>query len=44
MRELELKELENKQQLMRFNNDKLRQDIENKNRELGISTMRSGCR
>ena len=38
-RELELKELENKQQLMRFNNDKLRQDIENKNRELGISTM-----
>ncbi|MGK0253692.1 MAG: AraC family chitin signaling transcriptional activator [Mariniflexile sp.] len=38
-RKLELKELENKQQLMRFNNDKLRQDIENKNRELGISTM-----
>jgi DNA-binding CsgD family transcriptional regulator len=38
-RELELKELENKQQLMKFNNDKLRQDIENKNRELGISTM-----
>ncbi|AXP80726.1 YYY domain protein [Mariniflexile rhizosphaerae] len=37
--ELELKELENKQQLMHFNNDKLRQDIENKNRELGISTM-----
>ncbi|MDO7171545.1 triple tyrosine motif-containing protein [Mariniflexile sp. AS56] len=36
---LELKELENKQQFMRFNNDKLRQDIENKNRELGISTM-----
>ena len=39
IRELELKELENKQQLMRFNNDKLRQDIESKNRELGISTM-----
>lgn len=39
MRELELKELENKQQLMRFKNDKLRQDIDNKNRELGISTM-----
>jgi DNA-binding CsgD family transcriptional regulator len=39
LRKLELKELENKQQLMRFNNDKLRQDIENKNRELGISTM-----
>lgn len=38
-REIELKELENKQQLMRFNNEKLRQDIENKNRELGISTM-----
>jgi len=38
-RELELKELENKQQLMRFNNDKLQQDIENKNRELDISTM-----
>lgn len=38
-RELELKELENKQQLMRFNNEKLRQDIDNKNRELGISTM-----
>ncbi|WP_299781602.1 LuxR C-terminal-related transcriptional regulator [uncultured Formosa sp.] len=38
-RELVLKELENKQQLMRFNNDKLRQDIDNKNRELGMSTM-----
>ena len=38
-RELELKELENRQQLMRFNNDNLRKDIENKNRELGMSTM-----
>ncbi len=38
-REFELKELENKQQLMRFRNDKLREDIETKNRELGISTM-----
>ncbi|MCB4807253.1 LuxR C-terminal-related transcriptional regulator [Tamlana sp. 62-3] len=38
-RELELKELENKEQLTRFKNDKLQQDIENKNRELGISTM-----
>ncbi|SEP84120.1 regulatory protein, luxR family [Hyunsoonleella jejuensis] len=38
-REFELKELENKQQLMRFKNEKLREDIENKNRELGISTM-----
>ena len=37
--ELELKELENQKQLMKFNNDKLRQDIENKNRELGIATM-----
>tara|TARA_R110002095_G_scaffold33211_1_gene32003 strand:- start:528 stop:3332 length:2805 start_codon:yes stop_codon:yes gene_type:complete len=37
--ELELKELENKQQLMRFNNESLRQDIDNKNRELAISTM-----
>jgi AraC family transcriptional regulator, chitin signaling transcriptional activator len=37
--ELELKELENQKQLMQFNNDKLRQDIESKNRELGISTM-----
>ena len=39
VKELELKELENKQQLMFFNNEKLRQDIDNKNRELGISTM-----
>ncbi len=38
-RELELKELENKQQLMRFRNEQLRQDIDNKSRELGISTM-----
>ncbi|MBP0902898.1 triple tyrosine motif-containing protein [Mariniflexile gromovii] len=38
-RDLELKELENKQQLMRFNNENLRQDIDNKNRELAISTM-----
>ena len=38
-REFELRELENKQQLMRFRNDKLREDIENKNRELGVSTM-----
>ena len=38
-RELELKEFENKEQFMRFNNEKLRQDIDNKNRELGISTM-----
>ena len=38
-RELELKKLENKQQLMHFNNEKLKQDIASKNRELGISTM-----
>lgn len=38
-RDLELKELENRQQLMRFNNESLRRDIENKNRELGLSTM-----
>lgn len=38
-REFELKELENKQQLMRYKNERLREDIENKNRELGISTM-----
>ena len=38
-RELALKELENTQQLMRFNNEKLKQDIENKSRELAISTM-----
>lgn len=38
-RELELKQLENEQQLMQLNNEKLKQDIENKNRELAISTM-----
>src|SRR5690606_19951797 len=38
-REIELKQLENEQQLMHFKNEKLQQDIENKNRELAISTM-----
>ncbi len=38
-RDLELKELANQQQLMKLNNEKLQQDIENKNRELAISTM-----
>lgn len=38
-KELRSKELENQQQIMRFKNEKLRQDIDNKNRELGISTM-----
>jgi DNA-binding CsgD family transcriptional regulator len=38
-RELELKALEYKEQQMRHENEKLQQDIENKNRELAISTM-----
>ncbi|SDS23476.1 regulatory protein, luxR family [Formosa sp. Hel1_31_208] len=38
-REIEMKKLENEQQLMSFKNEKLRQDIEGKNRELAISTM-----
>ena len=38
-RELEVKELENSQELMAMRNDQLRQDIDNKNRELAISTM-----
>ncbi|WP_298895006.1 triple tyrosine motif-containing protein [uncultured Psychroserpens sp.] len=38
-RELELKELENEQQLMSLRNEQLKQDIDNKNRELAISTM-----
>uniref|UniRef100_UPI00325FB49B helix-turn-helix and ligand-binding sensor domain-containing protein n=1 Tax=Gelidibacter japonicus TaxID=1962232 RepID=UPI00325FB49B len=38
-RDLELKELETEQQLMQLKNEKLKQDIENKNRELAISTM-----
>ena len=38
-RQLELKELEHNQQLMLHKNEKLQQDIENKNRELAISTM-----
>lgn len=37
--ELELKKLENEQQLMSFKNQKLRDDIESKNRELALSTM-----
>ncbi|WP_141103698.1 triple tyrosine motif-containing protein [Cellulophaga lytica] len=36
---LSRKELENKQQLTQLNNEKLKLDIENKNRELAISTM-----
>lgn len=38
-REMELKALENKEQLMRLKNEKLQQDIESKSRELAISTM-----
>jgi len=38
-KELELKELENAQKIIKINNEKLRNDIENKNRELAISTM-----
>lgn len=38
-RELELKELENKQQLMSFKNEKLQQENNNKSRELATSTM-----
>ncbi len=38
-RDADLKELETEQQLMQLKNEKLQQDIENKNRELAISTM-----
>ncbi|APD05962.1 hypothetical protein UJ101_00415 [Flavobacteriaceae bacterium UJ101] len=37
--EIELKELENKEQAMRFANEKLQQDIASKNKELATSTM-----
>lgn len=38
-RELEVKELENARELMTLKNNQLKQDIDNKNRELAISTM-----
>ena len=38
-RKLRIENLENEQELMKFRNDNLRQDIESKNRELGASTM-----
>lgn len=38
-REIEFKELENQKQLIQFKNKNLQQDVDNKNRELGISTM-----
>lgn len=36
---LEIKELENEQELMRLKNEQLEQDFESKNRELAVSTM-----
>jgi DNA-binding CsgD family transcriptional regulator len=36
---LEIKELENEQQLMKLKNEQLSQDVDNKNRELAVSTM-----
>ncbi|SHG15782.1 Two component regulator propeller [Flavobacterium defluvii] len=36
---LEIKELENEQELMRLRNEQLSQDVDNKNRELAVSTM-----
>ncbi|MFC2110159.1 triple tyrosine motif-containing protein [Bacteroidota bacterium] len=38
-RELERIQLENERQIMKFRNDKLRDDIDSKNRELAASTM-----
>jgi AraC family chitin signaling transcriptional activator len=38
-KELKLKELESSQKIIKLNNDKLRSDIESKNRELATSTM-----
>jgi len=38
-REIELRELENRQQIMRYKNEKLQLDVDSKNRELAISTM-----
>jgi DNA-binding CsgD family transcriptional regulator len=38
-REIELRELESSQKIIKLNNDKLRADIESKNRELATSTM-----
>lgn len=38
-RDTELKELESSQKIIKLNNDKLRSDIESKNRELATSTM-----
>ena len=38
-KELELKDLESSQKIIKLNNEKLRNDIESKNRELATSTM-----
>ena len=38
-RELEFEQLESQRQIMEFKNKNLHQDIENKNRELGLATM-----
>jgi AraC family chitin signaling transcriptional activator len=38
-KELKLRELESSQKIIKLNNDKLRNDIESKNRELATSTM-----
>lgn len=38
-KELAIKELENQKQLIQFKNENLQLDIENKSRELGLSTM-----
>jgi len=38
-RKLQLKDLEAQKEIMHLNNQKLKEDIENKNRELAISTM-----
>ena len=38
-REFERSQLENEREIMKLRNDKLRNDIENKNRELAVSTM-----
>lgn len=38
-REIELKELESEQEIMQVKNEQLKQDIDNKSRELAVSTM-----
>ena len=38
-RKLEIKEIERKKNIANLENEKLQQDIENKNRELAVSTM-----